>query len=75
MSDLGLMNYFLGLEVKQDEYGIHISQRKNTKDLLKDFNMLYCKAVPTPLNASIMQLQANDDSRLENATRYRRLIK
>lgn len=54
MSDLGLMNYFLGLEVKQDKYGIHISQRKNTKDLLKDFNMLYCLVVPTPLNASIM---------------------
>lgn len=28
MSDLGLMSYFLGMEIKQDMFGIHISQRK-----------------------------------------------
>lgn len=42
MSDLGLMSYFLGLEVKQNEIGIHISQPRYTRDLLREFNMSYC---------------------------------
>ena len=35
MSDLGLMKYFLGMEIQQDKYGIFLSQKKYAKDLLK----------------------------------------
>ncbi|XP_039129017.1 uncharacterized mitochondrial protein AtMg00820-like [Dioscorea cayenensis subsp. rotundata] len=35
MTDLGLMKYFLGLEVNQSEKGVHVSQKKYAKDLLK----------------------------------------
>lgn len=38
MSDMGLMHYFLGMEVYQDG-GIFISQRKYALDLLNKFNM------------------------------------
>lgn len=34
MSDLGLMSYFLGLEVKQDQNGIHICQKKICRRLI-----------------------------------------
>lgn len=35
MSDLGAMSYFLGLEVRQDQLGIHISQKKIHRRLAK----------------------------------------
>ena len=49
MTDLGLMNYFLGIEVHQSYDGIFISQAKYAEDILKKFKMQYCKPVATPL--------------------------
>nr|GMD89755.1 Retrovirus-related Pol polyprotein from transposon TNT 1-94 [Ipomoea batatas] len=43
MTDLGLMSYFLGMEVKQDHNGILISQKKYAKEILKKFHMEGCK--------------------------------
>ena len=37
MTDLGLLHYFLGIEVKQDENEIFISQEKDASDLMKKF--------------------------------------
>ena len=36
MSDLGLLNYFLGIEVSQDKEDIFISQKKYTKSILNN---------------------------------------
>ena len=41
MTDLGLLNYFLGIEVKQVEAGVFISQRKYAMDLLKRFCVMW----------------------------------
>ena len=49
MIDLGLMKFFLGIEVQQSESGISISQSKYANTVLKIFNMSNCKAVPTPV--------------------------
>ena len=49
MSDLGLLNYFLGMEVVQDEEGISLSQECYAKKLLEKFNMKDCKTMETPL--------------------------
>ena len=40
MTDFCLMKYFLGIEVKQNENSIFISQEKNTNDIFKRYNML-----------------------------------
>jgi len=37
MTNLGLMKYFLGIEIKQQEEGIFISQKKYTESLIKRF--------------------------------------
>jgi hypothetical protein len=37
MTDLGLMNYFLGIEVTQNDKGIFICQSKYARDVLKRF--------------------------------------
>ena len=61
MTDLDLLHYFLGIEVKQGENEIFISQRKYTTDLLKRFKISNCKVIATLINA-------NEKLRLEDGT-------
>ena len=48
MKDLGLMSYFLGLEVHQMQGEIFVSQSKYARDMLKRFKMDNCTLVATP---------------------------
>ena len=50
MTNLGLLQYFLGLEMKQGEDGSFVCQKKYVVDLLKRFNMRNCEEAPTPMN-------------------------
>ena len=45
MKDLGLMHYFLGLEVWKKPNEIFLSQGKYAVDILKRFGMMNCKSV------------------------------
>ena len=49
MTDFGLLKFFLGLEVKQGETGIFISQEKYTKEILKKYKMENCNPVSTTM--------------------------
>ena len=49
MTDLGLMNYFIGIEVTQNDKGIFIYQGKYARDVLKRFRMINCSPVSTPV--------------------------
>ena len=49
MTDLGLLNYFVGMEINQTHEDIFVCQEKYAKNLLKKFNMEGCKIVNTPL--------------------------
>lgn len=73
MTDLGLLSHFLGLEVKQDELGIHVSQKKYIEDLLKSFNLNQCKTFPISLNPSL-KLQTANYTELEDVISFRKLI-
>ncbi|XP_057870060.1 uncharacterized mitochondrial protein AtMg00810-like [Cryptomeria japonica] len=70
MTDLGLMHYFLGVEVQQTSEGIFISQAKYVADLLQKFNMVACKALATPI-ALGEKLTKEDASPKVDTTRYR----
>ena len=50
MTDLGLMSFFLGMEVKQDHGGVFICQKKYAREILKEFSMEDCKSTATPMN-------------------------
>lgn len=73
MTDLGLMKYFLGIQVQQKTGEISISQEKYTEDLLKKFNMSMCNPVTTPM-ALNEKLQKNDGAKKANETLYRSLV-
>jgi hypothetical protein len=47
MTDLGLMEYFLGIEVTQNDKGIFICQSKYAKDVLKRFRMINSSPIST----------------------------
>jgi len=49
MKDLGLLRYFLGLEIWQRSGGLFVSQGKYAWEILEKFNMHGCKPVDTPL--------------------------
>lgn len=49
MTDMGLMKFFLGVEVHQSNDGIHICQRKYAKEVLGRFKMESCNLVKNPI--------------------------
>ena len=59
MKDLGLMHYFLGLEVLQGPGEIFLSQGKCIVKLLERFGMVDCKFVSTPMELNIKKLSGN----------------
>eukprot|EP00253_Pinus_taeda_P024985 PITA_24985 len=73
MTGLGLMNYFLGIEVEQSEKGIFICQNKYSKDLLKRFRMENCKLVPT-LVATSTKVTKGDEGSDVNPTLFKILV-
>jgi len=73
MTDLGLMSYYLGLEVKQLEEGIFISQECYAKEVLKKFKMFDCNPVNTPMESG-MKLSKFEDGEKENPTLFKSLV-
>ena len=52
MKDIGLMHYFLGLEVWREEGHFFLGQGKYIVDILSRFHMEDCKPVFTPMITS-----------------------
>jgi hypothetical protein len=73
MTDLGLMSYFLGMEVKQSNDGIFICQQKYAKEILKKFHMESCKSISTPMNLK-EKFSKNDRTNKVDEGQYRSLI-
>ena len=73
MSDMGLLRYFLGIEIHQDEDGVFISQRKYAENILKKERMLGCNVVATPLVVN-EKLKKEDGGKKVDATHYRSLV-
>ena len=73
MTDLGLMSYFLGMEVKQDHDGVFISQKKYAKEILNKFHMEDCKRTSTPMNQK-EKFSKDDGTEKVDESQYRSLI-
>jgi hypothetical protein len=73
MKDLGLMQYFLGLEVWLISEKIFLNQGKYAVEILKRFDMLECKSMNTPMETKL-KLLVDTSSELVDATLYRQII-
>jgi hypothetical protein len=75
LKDLGKLHYFLGIEVKEENAGITLSQRKYAQDLLTRVGMVGCKPCTTPLSAS-EKLSSYEGTPLssKDSTRYRSIV-
>jgi hypothetical protein len=73
MTDNGLMSYFLGIEVKQENDGIFISQKKYMREILKKFKMDSCNAVNTPV-ATGLKLSKEGEGKSVDSTMYKSLV-
>eukprot|EP00253_Pinus_taeda_P003141 PITA_03141 len=73
MKDLGLLYYFLGLEIWQHSDGIIISQGKYAREILENFNMHGYKPVDTPPPGGWRKEDATS-TEVVNATVYRQLV-
>jgi hypothetical protein len=73
MSLLGELSFFLGLQIRQSNQGIFISQTKYIREMLKRFGMEDCKPVITPMQTSC-KLRKDDDSKSTDQRQYRSMI-
>ncbi|MFV0960674.1 reverse transcriptase domain-containing protein, partial [Klebsiella pneumoniae] len=50
IKDLGKIKYFLGIEFARSNKGLPLSQRKFASDILKEFKMLNCNPIDSPVD-------------------------
>jgi hypothetical protein len=75
MKALGMMQYFLGLEVWHRIDEIFLTQGKYTVEILKKFGMKDCKSIPTPMVMDLKKMnEASTDSGEIDPHLYRQLI-
>lgn len=73
MKDLGLLHYYLVIEVDQKPKYIFISQKSYIGQLLDKFWMWDCNLVATPIE-KILKLTSTEGSMFEDPTMYMQLI-
>lgn len=71
--DLGISNYFLGIELARSPTGIYMCQRKYVLDIPKETGLLAAKPVDFPLERN-HKLAIDKSDHLDNAAPYRRLV-
>ncbi|KAD1781278.1 hypothetical protein E3N88_42305 [Mikania micrantha] len=73
MSDLGLLNYYLGIEVNQSSSGIMIKQERFAKRILKEFGMGDCNSTKIPMEPG-MKMSKDAYCNPVDPTMYKRIV-
>jgi hypothetical protein len=73
MTDLGIMKYFLGIEVDQSTKGIFVCQQKYAADIIKRFCMEDCNPAETPIPLGT-KLSKKDEGPTVDPTLYKILV-
>ncbi|KAF5779215.1 putative RNA-directed DNA polymerase [Helianthus annuus] len=76
IKDLGVLKYFLGIEVLYDKKSVCLSQRKYCLELLNEFGYLGCKPISTPIEKSYLVTSKIDKNQqlLKSVTGFQKLI-
>jgi len=72
LRDLGVVHYFLGIEVQSTGMGLMLRQHKYILDILTRAGMTSCKPVDTPVSPSIVILLP--DHSFSDTTRFRQIV-
>ena len=70
--NLGMLKYFLGVEILRSKQGILLSQQKYVLDLLSETGKLSVKPCSTPITPNVHITKEGD--LFENLERYKRLV-
>ncbi|KAL5538242.1 hypothetical protein UlMin_046026 [Ulmus minor] len=70
---VGELNYFLGLQVKQKEDGMFITQAKYAKNLVKKFGLENAKIYNTPMSTTV-KISKDDSGISVDSKLYRSMI-
>ena len=57
MKDMGMIHYFLGIQVQSHDKGLFLCQQKYAEDLLAVASMSDCSPMPTPLPLQLKKVQ------------------
>jgi hypothetical protein len=73
MKDLGLMHYYLGLEIWQKHGEVFLGQGKYAVKILQNFGMMDCKSMDTLMTTDIRKVR-DSNSDLVDPSLYQKLI-
>ncbi|KAJ3699854.1 hypothetical protein LUZ61_003559 [Rhynchospora tenuis] len=73
MKDLGVLKYFLGIEIARSPTGLFLSQRKYALDMLAESGLLGAKPAATPVEQN-HRLAELSGMKMKEPERYRRLV-
>lgn len=73
MTDLGMLSYYLGIEVHQKQGRIILKQSAYAKKLLLQFGMNDCNPTKYPMESKL-QLGKDENGAAVNPTEYRRVV-
>ncbi|GJU45587.1 zinc finger, CCHC-type containing protein [Tanacetum coccineum] len=76
IKDLGVLKYFLGIEVVENDLGLCMSQRKYYLELLYEYGLLAARPVdiPLPENTVLSFEETSDDKYLPDFSTYQKLV-
>jgi hypothetical protein len=73
MKDLGIMKYFLGIEVHQSSKGIFVCQQNYAADIIKRFRIEGCNPIESPIPLGT-KLSKTDEGPILDSTLYKSLV-
>ncbi|XP_028072934.1 uncharacterized protein LOC114275134 [Camellia sinensis] len=73
MTDLGMIHYFLGIEIVQSAIGILITQKKNTLEMLDRFQMMNCNQVGIPTEPGLKLTKDLEGKKVDN-TLFKQIV-
>lgn len=73
MSDLGLLAYYLGIEVSQKKEGVLLKQTTYAKRILEEFGMNECNPTACPMDPKL-KLEKDEDGEPIDPTQFRRIV-